>query len=429
MSIKRHLAVGFALASGVVALTGSAFAAPPGTPPGQEKKAEEAAATPAPAAPATQPAQAAPAEKTAPGQEKKAETAPATAPAPAATSTGGKASAPGQAKKATTSSSTSSSSSSAKTQGVSSSQAGVKPSNDTTKQTTCFTGGAMPSPSCTGGTVSSNAGGTRAAGNDFSKRYGNGSTAAQVAVSRGAPANTEIRGPGNSQPHKVCGQNGNWVDVHAVKSYVGICSDTASTPAPTPTIVTVPTTVSCPSATVLSTLVGHETGNGKIVWISPNASSSHFTHGDAVQVTLTLATGATCSVAVQTPTVTQAMPVVTQVATTIERALGTTVVSTTATPPAAASAVSPAVAVSSTPAPGGVAGAAGGVAGVQETQTAGGAPGGVAGAFGVLGQAAGGTLPFTGFPVWLAVLIAIVLIAMGWTLWRRGRPAATRDVV
>ena len=54
--------------------------------------------------------------------------------------------------------------------------------------------------------------------------------------------------------------------------------------------------------------------------------------------------------------------------------------------------------------------------------------GGVLGAFGVAGVAAGGALPFTGFPLWLAILVAITLIAAGWTLHRRGRPA-TRDLV
>lgn len=73
---KRHLTVAVALACWLVALTGSALAAPPGEPPGnsgtapgQEKKAEPAqpAATPAPS-----PAQG---KATAPGQQKKAEKA------------------------------------------------------------------------------------------------------------------------------------------------------------------------------------------------------------------------------------------------------------------------------------------------------------------------------------------------------------------
>ncbi|MES1246231.1 MAG: hypothetical protein ABUS54_00990 [Actinomycetota bacterium] len=59
---------------------------------------------------------------------------------------------------------------------------------------------------------------------DTSKRYGNGTTAAQIAASRGAPASQPLTGPGNSQPHKTfdCGHKDNrsgGVDVHAIKSY------------------------------------------------------------------------------------------------------------------------------------------------------------------------------------------------------------------
>jgi hypothetical protein len=63
-----------------------------------------------------------------------------------------------------------------------------------------------------------------AAGSKQTKLYGNGKTAGQIAMSRGAGADTQLRGPGNSQPHKVavCPKNGgkvHYVDVHAVKSY------------------------------------------------------------------------------------------------------------------------------------------------------------------------------------------------------------------
>jgi hypothetical protein len=49
---------------------------------------------------------------------------------------------------------------------------------------------------------------------------------------------------------------------------------------------------------------------------------------------------------------------------------------------------------------------------------------------GVLGTAAnvaGSSLPFTGFPLWIAVLIAVALIAAGLTLRGRGRGPATRS--
>jgi hypothetical protein len=68
--------------------------------------------------------------------------------------------------------------------------------------------------------------------------------------------------------------------------------------------------------------------------------------------------------------------------------------------------------------------AAGGVAGVAATTPA----GGVLGAFGVLGAVAGGSLPFTGLPLWAIVLIALATIVVGSALWRVSRPSLN-DVV
>jgi hypothetical protein len=109
---------------------------------------------------------------------------------------------------------------------------GVKPTNATAKDTTCSTGGGQgSSATCkatgTGATNSWSAGKA-----DSSKKYGHGKTAAQIANSRGAPANTTLKGPGNSQPHKVwdCRRQ-HWVDVHAVKSYsTASCSPPAHQP-------------------------------------------------------------------------------------------------------------------------------------------------------------------------------------------------------
>jgi hypothetical protein len=47
------------------------------------------------------------------------------------------------------------------------------------------------------------------------------------------------------------------------------------------------------------------------------------------------------------------------------------------------------------------------------------------GVLGAAGNIAGASLPFTGFPIWAAVLIAIALIAAGLMLRRRG-PNAPR---
>jgi hypothetical protein len=272
MTIKRHLKAGFALVIAVGALSGSALAAPPSAPPGQEKKAEEAD-------PATAATQAAP---------------------PA---DNGNASAPGQEKKAAKAA--------VKTTGINSTTEGVKPANDTDKDT-WTTAGASP---------------------DVSKRYGNGTTAAQIATSRGAPAITPIHGPGNSQPHKVCGKNGNWVDVHAVKSYTNVCAEAARRP-----------------------------------------------------------TGGVPTVGATPPSITAVAPGVTGAA------IGAAAGSAAVTP-------------------------AGGVAGAEHAEA-----GGVAGALDVLGESAGGALPFTGFPLWTVALAGLVAIVLGWALWRRGAPE-TRDLV
>lgn len=103
-------------------------------------------------------------------------------------------SSPGQAKKQT-----SSSSSASVKQSSSSSSAGVKPSSTTQHNTNA------------------------AAGSNQTKLYGNGKTAGQIAMNNGASADTNLYGPGNSQPHKVavCSKNGKShdVDVHALKAH------------------------------------------------------------------------------------------------------------------------------------------------------------------------------------------------------------------
>jgi hypothetical protein len=145
----------------------------------------------------------------------------------------------------------------------------------------------------------------------------------------------EVRGPGNSQPHKVCGKNGNWVDVHAVKTYPACAqTSTARQPTVTTTPFASPFTVSSSSASAAGASAG--------------------------------------------------------------------LVPAAATLPSA------------------------GVAGVAATQPQ---AGGVAGAFAQIGGVAGGTLPFTGFPIWALILFAVAVIVTGAALRRGGRPLATRDAV
>jgi hypothetical protein len=271
--------------------------------------------------------------------EKQAEKQAEQAPAPAAPASAEQSK--GQEQKAAKTESTS---------GINATTAGVKPSNNTDKNTSCKTGGTGSSTTCTRSPHGTNP-------PDSSKRYGNGTTAAQIATSRGAPADTEIRGPGNSQPHKVCKKvnaNGKqvWVDVHAVKSYAGVdCEASVTTQQQSQTTLTSSTESAKTSSSV-----------------STNVTSS------------TSQTGSTAATGV---------------------AAGAT-------------------------ATGGVAGAAVESGSPQPGSKSEG--GGVLGAFGVAGVAAGGALPFTGFPLWLAILAAIALIGIGWTLHRTGRPA-TRDLV
>jgi hypothetical protein len=135
-----------------------------------------------------------------------------------------------------------------------SAQPGQKPDNTTQPNTSCTTGGGQgDSATCHSDNSSKS---------DASKRYGNGKTAAQIANAKGAPAGTTITGPGNSQPHKICGR-----DVHAykpddnkAKSDVDDCNGVESTTtaattgtAATTTAATTTTTTAETTTTVATT--------------------------------------------------------------------------------------------------------------------------------------------------------------------------------
>jgi len=221
---------------------------------------------------------------------------------------------------------------------------GMKPTNSTSKNATCTTGGGGGGSGVTCAPSSSNTAATQMGAKDASKRYGNGTTAAQIATASGAPSGTTIYGPGNSQPHKVAlcpnkKNHGGGVDVHALKSHAA---------------------KSCASSTPTSTQT----------MTSQNGSTS---------------------------------------------VTGTAIVTGTTT-----------VKGSRTEAPGlSVAAANGGVLGVTATVSAGKSGntpvGGVLGALTTVGS---GNLPFTGFPLWVAALLAVALIGMGLTLRRAGRATA-----
>jgi hypothetical protein len=128
----------------------------------------------------------------APGQVKKEEAAAPAAPAPAAVAPAPapeQQSAPAEAPSTT----------------------GVKPSNDTAKDT------------------------HEEASSDKTKLYGNGHNAGEIAIKNGAGPRTVVHGPGNSQPHKAAPcSGGHEVDVHALKAHnrLGACG--GSPPAETP---------------------------------------------------------------------------------------------------------------------------------------------------------------------------------------------------
>lgn len=242
---------------------------------------------------------------------------------------------------------------------------GVKPGNSTQHWTTCTTGGGTgTSATCT----SSNANTTNA---DASKRYGSGKTAAQIANSRGAPAGTVLTGPGNSQPHKVAVCPGKTnksggKDVHAVKSYsTASCAPPASSPAVAVSV----------SASM--------------------ASSSSVSQSKAVQ-------------SKQSPAV-------------VSEKTATASEQTFAQSSAPTSAQSVAATRAPTSTPGAESGVLGAVKALSSPPSSSSSPHATGGVLGVLGKLSvlGGNLPFSGFPLWAAMLVALALLAFGLVVRRR----------
>jgi hypothetical protein len=289
--------------------------------------------------------------------------------------------------------------------------AGMKPANNTAKGTHCSTGGTSGAATCTATGSNTQA---AAAKQDASKRYGNGTTAAQIAVSRGAPAGTDLYGPGNSQPHKVTDcKHKHGVDVHAVKTYSNAaCAQ--SNPAPSvnqeqkvesacpATTVTTTTTV-----TSVRTQKGHAYGrlkHGKALHSKTKTSTS--------TTSTSTPSGASCAslkAALAGSSPTTGLPA--QAGTVAQGAVGNLAGQAAAESGKAA------------------------VLGVQVSKSSGRTAsaeakkpnrvGGVLGATGRAGKALGavatsGKLPFTGFPIWATLLIGLGLVGTGVALRRRG---------
>jgi hypothetical protein len=345
----------------------------------------------------------------APGQTKKDDvaaqvTASATVQAQAATDA--QASAPGQVKKDETSSSaatdvsaTSSTSSNGQLQqsgNASPAVAGMKPSPSTGHWTTCgTTGGTSTAATCPAGANETTA---AQAKTDSSKRYGNSQTAAEIAVSRGGTGVT-LTGPGNSQPHKVssCVHAPNpsgGVDVHAIKSY----NPASCTPTQSRQVITSSVCGSTSVTTITTTSQAALHGKGK-----------HLGKGVAKQQV-----SSTSSSTVVTPTG--------EVCTSGSTPPGqvTTPPGQVMTPPAV---VTPAAIVAPATAPGTTVAPTTNAGSVAGTQTALSTPKAKPAKHGVLGTVArvsGSTLPFTGFPLWMALMAALGLIVTGTALRRRG---------
>jgi len=282
-------------------------------------------------------------------------------------------------------------------------QPGVKPSNDTFKDQTCTTGGGQgSSATCQSSTYP----GTP----DASKRYGNGKTAAQIANGKGAPSGTPIYGPGNSQPHKICGR-----DVHAYgKGRSATCGSKEEQPPPT----------TQPKEVYVCHATGSATNPYVLIRISLNGwLSGHARHQDGRDILLgdkpgpcptasTQSAAATTAPTTTGVTTTTAATTTTTAATTTTTAAATTTTtsSTTTTTKAAASLRS---STSTPPPPSG----SGGVLGASKTlhaPSAHHAPGGVLGVAKTLGTSAtSGTLPFTGLRLWIFGVIALGLIGAG----------------
>jgi hypothetical protein len=177
--------------------------------------------------------------------------------------------------------------------------------------------------------------------------------------------------------------------------------------------------------------VWHKTGSEKhpYVLIHPSENSAHWSgkHDDDIPNVVTVTKTVLVTMTPESCTTT---PATTTATTTTQSAVVAPAATETTTAAAAPTVQVEAATVSQT-APGAlpatqgtpvsVATPQGGVAGAQATlNTPKQSNGGV---LGTVGNVAGASLPFTGFPLWVAVLLAVALIAAGLTLRGRGRDA------
>ncbi len=285
---------------------------------------------------------------------------------------------------------------SAQTTPSSDQQAGQKPDNTTDHNTSCTTGGGQ------GNSATCHSDGSSKA--DASKRYGNGQTAAQIANGKGAPSGTAVTGPGNSQPHKICGR-----DVHAYKG--GDCSKQHEQPKQPPA-----QNGNAHGKVYICHATGSATNPYVLIHVSVNALPAHTGHQDGRDIVLGDNAGP-CPAAGHVQGTTTTMTTTTTVTPTTTAAPVTTTIATTTTTSASTTTTTTAAAVapaSNTTPPASTSGVKGASHTSAAPASAAKPSGGVLGAAKTLGRTAtSGTLPFTGLRLWIVELIALGLIGAG----------------
>lgn len=247
---------------------------------------------------------------------------------------------------------------------------------------------------------------TAPASSNKTKQYGNGKTAGQIATKAGY-GDATLHGPGNSQPHKyLCG--GHEVDVHALAHKGNKCgSKTSQTPTPSASEAATCTTV---TRTVTEHVLVAGTAHGQgAEHANAHARKQSKAHYETVTKTESVPTGANCSSSTPTVISTQVVSSTPPAHAVSAGGVAPAIAAATVTPTASASAPA---AASTTTTPAAVGAVKGAVMTLKSTKTK--PAGGVLGATTRLGHTvAASRLPFTGLPLWIFVIVAATLIAIG----------------
>jgi len=281
------------------------------------------------------------------------------------------------------------------------------------------------------------------ADSDRTKRYGNGKTAGQVVMGKGASGDTDLHGPGNSQPHKVTDCRGHEVDVHAYKGGSACASaeheHEGAKPAKHEQRHEQQETekrehhhgAEAARHEQRKVYICHSTGSSSnpyvLIHVSVNALPAHTRHHDGKDIVLGSSPGS-CPLPAVVPAATTTTTTTVPTTTTTTNAVVPTSTVTTTLPSTTTVTVAATTTVTSTETT--TSTQTGGVAGVSTSTTtpaagrqAAAPTGGVLGAQAqlpqrprsgsVLGTIGSATLPFTGIPLLPVVLGALGAIALG----------------